>query len=424
MRFLKMDLLFMLMIIITKPVLSQWEQLNIPGNPIPPIPLSMLEFGNYLYVGTDIGFFRSADDGITWEKLTIGLPPNAGANSITYNGNFILISSGVNGVYRSSNGTSWERKIDGFVNTDTARVFKLYSVGTNVFAGTGVYTNESEAIYISQDNGDSWEPRNNGINAIHKECHMIYEINNMLFCSITAQFPVFHLTFRSIDLGVNWEQITQGGMGGLGLSTDMEYFNNKLYSAFATLYYSTDFGNSWVKADSGLGVHPSKLSSGHNKLFCIAGFSELYIKSDSGDVWELFMDGMGSDVEVSEIYVGNDYIFAGTETTNLWRYPASILSVKDISNGETVTNFDLQQNYPNPFNPSTIIQYVIGSRQFISLKVYDLLGKEIATLVNTEKPAGHYKVEWDASSLSSGIYFYQLRAGGNFAQTKKMILMQ
>jgi len=85
--------------------------------------------------------------------------------------------------------------------------------------------------------------------------------------------------------------------------------------------------------------------------------------------------------------------------------------------------FSLEQNYPNPFNPSTSIQYAIASKQFVTLKVYDVLGKEIATLVNEEKPAGNYEVKFDASKLASGIYYYQLRAG-EFVETKKMTLLK
>ena len=89
-------------------------------------------------------------------------------------------------------------------------------------------------------------------------------------------------------------------------------------------------------------------------------------------------------------------------------------------------NFGLVQNYPNPFNPSTRIQYAVSSTQFVSLKVYDVLGNEIATLVNEEKPAGSYEVEFTVaqnSILSSGIYFYQLKAG-NYIEAKKMVLMK
>jgi hypothetical protein len=90
---------------------------------------------------------------------------------------------------------------------------------------------------------------------------------------------------------------------------------------------------------------------------------------------------------------------------------------------ETVTQFELEQNYPNPFNPATNIQYAVSSRQFVSLKVYDVLGNEVATLVNKQMPAGAYEVVFDASNLSSGIYFYRLAAGSSI-QTKKLILLK
>ena len=86
-------------------------------------------------------------------------------------------------------------------------------------------------------------------------------------------------------------------------------------------------------------------------------------------------------------------------------------------------DFVLFQNYPNPFNPSTIIKYAIGSRQFITLRVYDVIGKEIKTLVDEELSAGEYRVVFNASELPSGIYFAQLRSG-NFIQSKKMILLK
>jgi len=88
-----------------------------------------------------------------------------------------------------------------------------------------------------------------------------------------------------------------------------------------------------------------------------------------------------------------------------------------------VSSYQLNQNYPNPFNPSTKIswQSPIGSWQ--TLKVYDVLGNEVATLVNEYKPAGSYEIEFDASGLTSGIYFYQLKVG-SFVETKKMILLR
>jgi len=86
-------------------------------------------------------------------------------------------------------------------------------------------------------------------------------------------------------------------------------------------------------------------------------------------------------------------------------------------------NYELSQNYPNPFNPSTKINFSIPKDQRVSLKIYDVLGKETATIVNDYKTAGFYTVEFNASNLTSGIYFYVLR-GDNFTQTKKMTLIK
>lgn len=97
-------------------------------------------------------------------------------------------------------------------------------------------------------------------------------------------------------------------------------------------------------------------------------------------------------------------------------------------NSFLLDEFYLYQNYPNPFNPATKIKYEIpgqtrNDNAFVTLKIYDILGKEIKTLVNEEKPAGNYEVEFDASNFSSGIYFYKLQAG-NFVETKKMVLLR
>jgi hypothetical protein len=100
---------------------------------------------------------------------------------------------------------------------------------------------------------------------------------------------------------------------------------------------------------------------------------------------------------------------------------SSITAVEDQNN--IPISFNLAQNYPNPFNPSTKINYSIAQFSQVALKIYDVLGTEVATLVNEEKPAGSYEVNFNASQLSSGIYFYKLQAG-SFIQTRKMILIK
>jgi len=95
----------------------------------------------------------------------------------------------------------------------------------------------------------------------------------------------------------------------------------------------------------------------------------------------------------------------------------------EVENNSTPKTYALSQNYPNPFNPATTIKYSVPSAQFVTLKVFNLLGQEVATLINQEQNAGNYIVRFDASGLSSGIYFYSLQAG-NFNETRKMMLMK
>jgi hypothetical protein len=89
----------------------------------------------------------------------------------------------------------------------------------------------------------------------------------------------------------------------------------------------------------------------------------------------------------------------------------------------TPVEFALDQNYPNPFNPATKISYSISEAGNVELKVYDILGNEVVTLVNEEKSPGKYIAEFNASTLASGVYMYTLRTN-NFIQSKKMVLMK
>lgn len=119
---------------------------------------------------------------------------------------------------------------------------------------------------------------------------------------------------------------------------------------------------------------------------------------------------------------GNFHITASALVRGVMDYMGIVTSIDDV-NIITPGNFALYQNYPNPFNPGTVISYRLPDNGFVSLKVHDVLGNEVATLVNEEKPAGIHQVSFNANSLSSGVYFYTIQAG-DFFETKKMIFQK
>jgi hypothetical protein len=111
-------------------------------------------------------------------------------------------------------------------------------------------------------------------------------------------------------------------------------------------------------------------------------------------------------------------------TAQYYHFSTEVIIIADgVENENLISSYRLEQNYPNPFNPNTNIEYTIPSQSFVQLIIYDVLGNEVATLVDEEKSTGSYTVNFNASSIPSGVYFYSLTAG-EFTQTKKMILMK
>jgi len=133
-----------------------------------------------------------------------------------------------------------------------------------------------------------------------------------------------------------------------------------------------------------------------------------------------FLTKSGSAVEIvaSDTLAPNSGIIQTDGAT--WGISGTV----GVENGDQIpTQYSLSQNFPNPFNPSTAIHFSVPSSEFVTLKVFDVLGNEVATLVNEGKNAGVYEVDFSASQLSSGIYFYTINAG-SFTETKKMILLR
>jgi hypothetical protein len=145
-------------------------------------------------------------------------------------------------------------------------------------------------------------------------------------------------------------------------------------------------------------------------------------------IWEKrgFVNGKGTTTEtqsysyIDENLVSGKYLYRlkQIDFDGTFEYSNEVEVIVALPN-----RFELSQNYPNPFNPSTKIKYQIATSNPVSLKIYDVLGNEVATLINENKSAGNYEVTFDAGNLSSGTYFYKLQTG-SFVETKKLLLLK
>ncbi|MFA7287511.1 MAG: GLUG motif-containing protein [Melioribacteraceae bacterium] len=149
------------------------------------------------------------------------------------------------------------------------------------------------------------------------------------------------------------------------------------------------------------------------------GKSEMLISSAE---YPVIIRVTGGDVIIKD-NLGGRLLNQIVKSGGILRISDSAIERLEIENLILPTEFALMQNYPNPFNPSTTIKYELPTNSLVTIKVYDIIGKEIATLINANKTAGAHEVKFDGSSLSSGIYIYKIQAG-NYLQTKKMILMK
>ncbi|MFH1042242.1 MAG: T9SS type A sorting domain-containing protein [bacterium] len=192
--------------------------------------------------------------------------------------------------------------------------------------------------------------------------------------------------------------------------------------------YSTD-EECWIKVQLELsGGIIKKMAADNQQLYVVVERGvdgEMLLIVDTGTfVW----NRVALPYEVSVI---NDLSVINSELylccpIGLMKIPINQITFTLIENeqeNKIICKYTLNQNYPNPFNPSTTFSFSLPEKEFVTLKIYDVLGKEITTLVNEELNAGSYKNDWNATNLSSGIYFYRLQAG-KFSETKKLMLVK
>ncbi|MDL1892038.1 T9SS type A sorting domain-containing protein, partial [Sphingobacteriales bacterium CHB3] len=366
----------------------------------------------------------------------------------------------------TNNGLNWSAVNNGLTNTF---VRALLVNGTYLFAGT-----YGGSVFRSTDNGTSWTPVNAGLTNL-----------TLLALGFDSLGGIYAGTdgggiFRSTDTGANWTALNNG-------LTNLSVYafaasSTDFYAGTDDGVFLYNYNNqSWTQADTGL-TNPSIRALAVSGSFLLAGtagagvfralesslpivlshftatvVTPYHVRLDWGTISEVNNYGFYVErrfgTEVPFAVVPNSFI-PGHGTTNEPRWylfddttipspgtyqyrlrqvdldgtphytePIGVITgvtgVGDITPGK----FALLQNYPNPFNPSTEIRYQMSEIRHVKLKVFDVLGREVTTLVDEVKQAGKHSVLFDAGNLSSGVYFYRLTAGSN-VETKQMMVLK
>ncbi len=352
--------------------------------------------------------YVSTDDGQTWQDE---IPPGyftGGVHSLAADSSHLYVGTGHGLHFSTDNGTNWFRS-----GIFTESIWALAAMGPYVIARTFTADN----FYRSTDYGIHWS-LGPALPNLERPLESMYSAYGKFFIGTNGSG-----SYVSSDSGCTWKKVSGDGLIGEGITlSGYQAFEGKLFLAANNVFCSTDSGSSWQSLQ-GSPWAPSALAAKDGFLFTAGSFG-VSASSDCGKTWRTINEGfLDGHWWCNAIVATNKYLVAAVESEGIWIRPLS--EVTGIGKTHDVTNrrFYLFQNYPNPFNPSTKISYSIPQTSFVTLKVYDILGKEIATLVNEEKQVGNYEINFDAKNLSSGVYFYRIQAG-NFTETKKFILLR
>jgi hypothetical protein len=366
-----------------------------------------------IYTAACGGFYRSTDGGTTWELPFYHGFLWADFSAVSINDNHIYAGD-VNGYsYFSENqGLDLTRKVK---IADNSIVTSFTFIGNMIFASTKPFAaGKTGGVFRSTNNGDSWTSVSNGLPVLadtNTDVTSLAVIGPVLFAGTGKG------VYRSTDNGANWIKVNNGVPGTNYNVYSLAVKGNELFAGYYSgVYRTSDNGNNWYS--TGLNKYVTSMAVSDTNLFAGTWAQGLYLLQDYSSTWKEI--GLPNRY-VSSIAFSLGNIFAATTYNGLWKTSLSILTNIDDDTNEIPSEFSLIQNYPNPFNPSTTIQWKMPWSGRVTLKIYDLPGNEIETLVDEFRSAGIYQIKFQAGKYASGVYFYRIQSGSR-SETRKMIL--
>ena len=350
------------------------------------------------------GISYTDNSGSNWTNISGGLGSSV-ILSIGSCDSFLFIGTYA-GNYRSTNsGMNWLTSNLGLSEGSTAFI----SEGSTLMSG-------GYAPYKSTDHGLFWFPSASGFYSGGGKIKAFAKILNYTF---VVNYNTLHM---SPNFGEFWVQLANpwfySEVNAMISSEDYLYVGHRDSGVYRS-YYN---GANWLKLNNGLSsLRIQALHANANKVF-VGTPAGVFASTNRGINWIAINDGLGN-LNVTSFASNNIYLFAGTDGSGVWRILLSDILTNIVHNEIPAGEFRLNQNYPNPFNPSTTLTYEIPVETFVRVKVFDVSGKEVMTLVNELKKAGKHEVNLQGDDLPSGVYFYKIEAG-SFHRAKAMILIR
>lgn len=402
---------------------SQWQAIT------PSPSLNVGDIHETFFLDANTGFaagegsgkgiiLKTTNGGNNWSIIYSTVSNDQWIYSIQFKDNLTGFACGVNGIILSTTnaGNNWSSQT--MHNCKYLYCIRFTNSLTGLTCGDGDSTNRGP-VYRTTNGGLIWDKVQNSVAHMYK---IFFYDANVVYASGD------YVIYKSTNSGITWTDIYPGNRN----CNDIFFLNEN--TGFVCGNYSmlktTNAGANWTEfliSPSDTNYHSSVYFTDNNTGYIpIINLNILYGRifktTNSGTTW-LLQQTLSGYAE-SIYFINQNTGFACGFGEKVWKTTnaGGPIGIQPIST-EIPSTFSLSQNYPNPFNPVTNIRFEMPRSENVIIKVYDMLGKEITTLVNLQLQPGTYETDWDASMYSSGIFYYKIIAG-DYTETKKMVLVK
>ena len=402
-------------------------------------------------VSTGLSVEKTIDSGQSWSRAIINDDFTDVFFATKKNGWFIGKGFGVTTLYQTNDGGVSLIVRNDFPGLRPYSVYFLDSLNGIVGA--------DNSIYKTTNGGITWEEKEiSGVDSVGTagEYDRIFFINEDIEWALNTKYVI-----KTTDGGENWfSQLNSAGLSGIHFSDALNGWVTRIGGGIYKPFKTINGGETWTEQTNFPSNDTRDVFFNDSLNGFITRNNELYCTANGGLTWSLITDvtdfgsGRFSNKIHNDIFLAGNWVYKSTDSGETWNEVSELrnnlieyIRLTDINEGYAVgwrgfilrysdsvvavdenqinipTEYCLYQNYPNPFNPRTVISYQLPVSGNITLKVFDVLGNEVATVVNEYKPAGVYEINWNATNLPSGVYFYQLKAQ-DYVSVKKMLLLK